>query len=71
MKKILLCFVVMFIIGCKPQNVEVNETGFILRPDAPPMNIVIIDSCEYLYGPWGSNTVFSHKGNCKNPQHER
>lgn len=27
---------------------------------------VIVDSCEYLYGPWGNATVLTHKGNCKN-----
>ena len=31
-----------------------------------PLNVVIIDSCEYLYGPWGNGTVLCHKGNCKN-----
>lgn len=36
-----------------------------------PLNVVLIDSCEYLYGPWGNGTVLCHKGNCKNKQHER
>lgn len=31
-----------------------------------PLNVVLIDSCEYLYGPWGNGTVLCHKGNCKN-----
>lgn len=30
------------------------------------LNVVIIDGCEYLYGPWGNATVLCHKGNCKN-----
>lgn len=33
---------------------------------AIPLEIVVIDSCEYLYGPWGNGTVLCHKGNCKN-----
>lgn len=30
------------------------------------VNVVVVDSCEYLYGPWGNATVLTHKGNCKN-----
>jgi hypothetical protein len=30
------------------------------------LDVVIVDGCEYLYGPWGNATVFTHKGNCKN-----
>ena len=29
------------------------------------LKLVNIDSCEYLYGEWGSATVLTHKGNCK------
>lgn len=36
-----------------------------------PLNVVLIDSCEYLYGPWGNGTVLCHKGNCKNPIHHK
>lgn len=28
------------------------------------LEILTIDSCEYLYGEWGSATVLTHKGNC-------
>jgi hypothetical protein len=34
------------------------------------VEIVVIDSCEYLYGPWGNATILTHKGNCKNPIHK-
>ncbi len=30
------------------------------------VDLVIIDSCEYLFGAWGNATVLTHKGNCKN-----
>lgn len=30
------------------------------------LDVVVVDGCEYLYGPWGNATVFTHKGNCKN-----
>jgi hypothetical protein len=35
------------------------------------LNVVVIDSCEYLYGPWGNATVLTHKGNCKNLIHTK
>lgn len=33
------------------------------------LEVVIIDGCQYLYGPWGNATVLTHKGNCNNPIH--
>jgi len=30
------------------------------------VEVITIDSCEYIYGPWGNATVLTHKGNCKN-----
>ena len=35
------------------------------QPSTTPLEIVIIDSCEYLYGPFKESTVLVHKGNCK------
>lgn len=29
------------------------------------LEVLTIDSCEYLYGEWGNATVLTHKGNCK------
>lgn len=34
-------------------------------------SIYIIDSCEYIVFYTGSSTWGSHKGNCKNPIHNR
>ena len=34
-------------------------------------SIYIIDSCEYIIFYGGSSTWGSHKGNCKNPIHNR
>jgi hypothetical protein len=30
------------------------------------VELVVIDSCEYLFGAWGNATTLTHKGNCKN-----
>jgi hypothetical protein len=44
---------------------EVNTSGFVVRKDKDPLIIVEVDSCEYLLGDWGNQTVLTHKGNCK------
>jgi hypothetical protein len=32
--------------------------------------ITLIDGCEYLeFSTYGGNLVWTHKGNCKNPEH--
>jgi hypothetical protein len=35
------------------------------------VEIITIDSCEYVYGPWGNGAVLTHKGNCKNSIHKK
>lgn len=67
MKKIiflvLICWVAIF--SCiEPKNKSVKEK-FEMDYEHH-LEVVVIDSCEYLYGPWGNATVLTHKGNCKN-----
>lgn len=52
--------------SCEEQNVPVQKTKYVVVEGHNHVEIVIIDSCEYLYGPWGNATVLTHKGNCKN-----
>lgn len=47
-----------------PMSIEVEFSAINL-------NIVLIDSCEYIYGPWGNATVLTHKGNCINKVHHQ
>jgi hypothetical protein len=35
------------------------------------LEVVKVDGCQYLYGPWGGETVLTHKGNCTNHIYER
>lgn len=56
----------LFFIGCTSENVEKKTTTYIFKNNSYPLQLVIIDSCEYLYGPWDNATVLTHKGNCKN-----
>jgi hypothetical protein len=61
------------LVSCKsPEpNVPKTKTTYQIASDLAILEIVIIDSCEYLYGPWGNATVLTHKGNCKNPIHQK
>ncbi len=56
--------------GCNDVNVEHKPTDYQVREMGEPLRIVVIDSCEYLYGPWANATVLTHKGNCSNPIHK-
>lgn len=69
MKKLIkLTAIILTLTGCNSGNVETHQTEYKLN-DMNPLKLVVIDSCEYLYGPWGNATVLTHKGNCKNKQH--
>jgi hypothetical protein len=57
-------------IGCSDINVEHRPTDYRIKQDGGPLQILVIDSCEYLYGAWGHATVLTHKGNCSNPIHK-
>ena len=52
-------------------NVPQSNTTYKVGEHFTPLEIVVIDSCEYLYGEWGYATVLTHKGNCKNPIHQK
>jgi len=59
------------LVSCSERNVDKKTTNYVVSQGNNPLEIVIIDSCEYLYGPWGNATVLTHKGNCKNPIHQK
>lgn len=68
MKKRLLlsCVVsVLALLSCKEANVKSEGTGLVLQEGYNDLKIVTLDSCEYIFGPWGNATVLTHKGNCK------
>jgi hypothetical protein len=57
------------LISCTERNVNIQKTEYVVW-DEHKLYIAVVDSCEYLYGPWGNATVLTHKGNCKNPIHK-
>lgn len=69
MKQIIILFaIILGMISCnlKDKNVESKPSGYVIR-DAYELEIITIDSCEYLFYFDGNNPSFlTHKGNCKN-----
>jgi hypothetical protein len=67
MKKVLLILAVVTLYSCEEPkvNVDKEKTTYILKEYYNPLEIVIIDSCEYLYLVEGHAIVLTHKGNCK------
>jgi len=72
MKKLILTTLFIGMMsGCKESNIEKQKTFYNFGDGKPPIEIVTIESCEYIYGSWGYATVLTHKGNCKNPIHKK
>ena len=67
--KITAIILIVIMIGCTMSNVEKKSTDYIVVTGLAPLSVITIDRCEYLYGPWKTATVLTHKGNCKNPIH--
>lgn len=71
MKKLLIATLLIGMIGgCTESNVKSNQTEYVIINTYKPLKIVVIDSCQYLLGDYGSATVLTHKGNCNNPIHK-
>ena len=64
-----LLLVMILLVSCHQPTVEKKPTTYILEPGYPPLQVMLIDSCQYLYGAWGNATVLTHKGDCTNPIH--
>ena len=64
-----LLLVMILLVSCHQPTVERKPTTYVVDAVNPPLQLVYIDSCEYLYGEWGNATVLTHKGDCTNPIH--
>ena len=65
----MLIILIIGMVSCNERNVPSQKTEYMINTYGK-VEIVVIDSCEYLYGPWGNATVLTHKGNCSNPIHK-
>lgn len=74
MKKIILfTLAVGMIAGCTEPTVKSKTTNYTIpsRNDVSrPLEICVIEGCEYFTCEVRGGVVVSHKGNCKNPIHK-
>ena len=68
--KIILLILVLWFSSCTEKNIKNTPTTFVLEDGRGSLEMVTIDSCQYLFGPWGNATVLTHKGNCNNSIHK-
>lgn len=66
MKKVILSFSLLALVGCSKSNVKSHDTDIYIHGYSRPLEFIEVDGCEYLLGNWGYATVLTHKGNCKN-----
>ena len=64
--------IMTLMVGCsgREKQKEVHTYNVDSLPNTD-YSIYVIDSCEYIVFYSGSSTWGSHKGNCKNPIHNR
>jgi hypothetical protein len=70
MKKLFIALTLLTFTSCQDSNVETKATYFQFPNYLNPIEIIVIDGCEYLWGDWGYSTVLTHKGNCNNSIHK-
>jgi hypothetical protein len=71
MKKILLATLLIGMMGgCTEPTVKKQATQIVTKENASPLNIIIIEGCEYLEYDGDSRYSLCHKGNCSNPIHK-
>ena len=71
MKKLLLATLLIGMVSsCEEPTVTKQSTKIVTEFGAHPMDIIIIEGCEYLQYSAGHRYSLCHKGNCKNPIHK-
>lgn len=71
MKKILTAVLLIGMMSsCTKRNIENVNTEHVIYDGFNPLEVVRIDSCQYLFAIGGSRVVLTHKGNCNNPVHK-
>jgi hypothetical protein len=71
MKKILTAVLLIGMMSsCTERNIEKVNTKYVIYDGANPLEVVTVDSCQYLFIISGSYMALTHKGNCNNPIHK-
>lgn len=69
-----LYFIMLFSTGCTEPTVKSTKTNYTVPTaggvSSNPLEICVIDGCEYFKCEVHGGVVVSHKGNCSNPIHK-
>lgn len=66
MMKLLTISLLLALISCNERNVEGEVTKYkVSTQRITPLDLVVIDSCEYFYFEGYRDSFLTHKGNCK------
>ena len=78
MKKLLFFIILFGTLSCtkndiskKPVKQDLKTIFVIDGFSSKTLRIIVIDSCEYLYGDWLQEVVLTHKGDCNNIKHNQ
>lgn len=80
MKNLIIVLFSFTLIACGPSAEEkaymekekLIHSGDLKGSDGSSYTLVEIDGCQYICGhDSGGNTLFTHKGNCDNPEHAK
>ena len=71
MKKIIIAILLIGMVSsCEEQTVQRKKTTIVTGYGQNPIDIIVIEGCEYLEFSQGRRYSLCHKGNCKNPIHK-
>ena len=76
MKYIAFTAISVFILSCDEPNVSIKPTQYRIprgksQSESMALKVVEIEGCEYFMCANYEGNVLSHKGNCKNPIHNK
>jgi len=61
----LIALVLIAMLGCSAPSVKRQSTNYVLNATGDRIEIIEIDSCEYLFLENSYIMLIEHKGNCK------
>lgn len=68
MKRILLLIAIAItLVSCDSTTYQVDKP---VMSNEAVYQVVVIDSCQYVFRQFNGSCMFSHKGNCNNPIHK-
>lgn len=65
MKYILFFTAILGVTSCAEPNVNSEKTNYILTNGGRRVQIIEMDSCEYVFYNSAERAALAHKGNCK------